>query len=467
MDIAWYVFAFIVAIGVLVTVHEFGHFWVARRLGVKVLRFSVGFGKPLLSWRRGADDTEYVIAMVPLGGYVKMLDEREDDVRESDLPRAFNRQSLGVRTAVVLAGPMFNFLFAILAYWVMFAVGVSGSRAWVGEISQATPAELSGLKSDQEIVEVSGRSTPTWEAVIQEIIAASLDSSSILLTQQNISGDRFDRVLDLGDVVVDDLTRGHFFSALGFSPKRPTFTPILGEIEANGAAASAGLEPGDRIVSADGETIDSWARWVEFVRARPGQQSRVQVLRDGARLEVLLTPAVRHDDNGSYGRIGAGVEPLEHELDQFYATVRYGLFDSAGKALGKTVDTTVLTLRFFWKMLRLEVSLENLSGPISIAQYAGHTAKIGFSKFVGFLAIVSISLGILNLLPIPVLDGGHLLYYFIELLKGKPVSEEAQFLGQRLGIAMLFGLMGLAFYNDLTRIDLMGRVSHWLIRFIG
>jgi len=452
MDFAWPLLSFVVAIGVLVTVHEYGHFWVARRLGVKVLRFSIGFGKPLVMWRRGRDQTEYVVAAIPLGGFVRMLDEREGDVSEVDLPRAFNRQSLLVRTAVVLAGPLFNFIFAVFAYWLMFVLGVSGARPWIGDVVPGSLAELSGLRSDTEIVAVDGRASPTWDAAIQSIIGTSLDGPRIPMTVRAENGRRTDVTLDMGSVVVDDLTQGHFFSALGFEPLRPKFSPILGEIEPGGPAAMAGLRPGDKVVSANDDAIPDWSEWVKYVREHPSEALEMRIERGKEIVELTLTPVRLEEGELVYGRIGAGVAPLQGELDRYYTTVRYGMVDSVEKAFARTYETTALTLRMFWKMVTLEISLENLSGPISIAQYAGYTAKIGPSKFIEFLAIVSISLGILNLLPIPVLDGGHLMYYFIELFKGGPVSEEAQFFGQRLGIAMLFGLMGLAFYNDLTRV---------------
>ena len=450
MDFAWYVIGFVAAIGVLVTVHEFGHFWVARRLGVKVLRFSIGFGRPLAMWRSGADRTEYVVAAVPLGGYVRMLDEREGDVAEDELPRAFNRQGLGVRTAIVLAGPLFNFLFAIFAYWVMFMLGVSGARPWIGDVESGSLAARSGLDSGQEIVAVDERPTPTWEAAIQAIIAGSLDGPKIPLTLRSDTGERKQVVLDMGSVVVDDLTRGRFFEPLGFQRLAPRFTPVLGRIEPGGAADRAGLKPGDRVLRADGQPMPGWSEWVEFVRERPEVRTRVTVERQGREVEVELTPAAQEPDG--IGLVGVYLEPLPDEYDKYFITVRHSVMGSAAKAVEKTYQTTVLTLRFLWSMVRLEISLKNLSGPISIAQYAGITAKLGIVDYISFLALVSISLGILNLLPIPVLDGGHLMYYLVELVKGRPVSEATQFLGQRVGLAMLFGLMGLAVYNDLSRL---------------
>lgn len=404
-------------------------------------------------WRRGRDQTEYVIAAIPLGGFVRMLDEREGDVPEADLPRAFNRQPLGVRAAVVLAGPLFNFIFAVFAYWMMFVLGISGARPWIGDVVPGSLAELSGLAPEQEIVSVDGRDSQTWESARNSIIGASLEKRPrIPLTVREPDGRERDLMLDMGTVGVNDLTQGHFFSTLGFQPLRPRFTPILGVVESGGPADKAGLRPGDMVLSANNEPIPDWGAWVKYVRLNPGSALQMRLKRGDEIVELTLTPATVTDGEFVYGRIGAGVAPLEEELERYYTKVHYGVFASVPKAFARMLEMTTLTLRFLWEMVRGKASLENLSGPITIAQYAGDTAKVGLSKFIEFLAIVSISLGILNLLPIPVLDGGHLMYYFIELFKGRPVSEEVQFVGQRLGIAMLFGLMGLAFYNDLARV---------------
>jgi regulator of sigma E protease len=443
---------FVIAIGVLVTVHEYGHFWVARRLGVKVLRFSIGFGRAIWSRRAGADQTEYVIAAIPLGGYVKMLDEREGNVAPAEQHRAFNRQPLSIRFPIVLAGPVANFLFAIVAYWVMFVVGVSGLKPFIGEVVPGSIAAESGIAPDQEIVSVDGRPTKTWEQVIQDIIAETLEQKPLDLVVKEPSGELRALVLDLRRVELDDLTRGRLFRALGMEPLRPRVPATIGFIEPDSPADRAGLRPEDSVTAADGEPIRDWQAWVAYVRARPEQLIRVEVERDGARVPLELRPEAVDDEGGTIGRIGAGVKAPTESFDRYYATVRYSPAPAFSQALTKTWDSSALTLRMFWKMVTLQVSLENLSGPISIAQYAGYTAKIGLSRFFEFLAIVSISLGILNLLPIPVLDGGHLLYYCIEFFKGKPVSDEAQYFGQRLGIAMLVGLMGLAFYNDLVRL---------------
>ncbi len=452
MELLHTVLAFILAIGVLVTVHEFGHFIVAKRLGVKVLRFSVGFGRALWSRRGGADNTEYVVAAIPLGGYVKMLDEREGAVSEDELPRAFNRQPLGVRFAIVAAGPLANFLFAILAYWLMFIIGVGGLKPLVEEVSPASPAQRAGLTGGDEILAVQGRRTATWESVVQRTIAGALDDEPIALTVESLNERRQDLTLDLSDLSVDELASSDFFDKLGIEPRRPRLPPVIDRTESGSPAEQAGLQPGDRIVRADGEPMDEWEDWVGYVRGHGGESIQVELERDGALMTRSLTPELVTTADEAYGRIGAAVRVPEGLNEGLYTREQYAPVTALGKALVKTAEVSGLTLNMVWKMLLLEVSVENLSGPISIAQYAGHSAKVGISRFLEFLAIVSVSLGILNLLPIPLLDGGHLMYYLIEVFKGGPVSEEAQLLGQRVGIALLVGLMGLAFFNDLARL---------------
>lgn len=446
---------FILAIGVLVTVHEFGHFWVARRVGVKVLRFSVGFGRTLWSRRAGADQTEYVIAAIPLGGYVKMLDENEGEVAEQERHRAFNRQPLWKRIAIVVAGPAFNFLFAIFAYWLTFVIGIGGLKPIIGQVDPDGIAAAAGLDAEQRIVAVDGRDTRTWQSVVESIIGATLRDGSLTLEIVEPGAEPRTVTLDLQGLGVDEFSQGRLFEALGLAPKRPIVPPIIGEVEAGGPADRGGLRRGDRVLALDGDTLDSWREFVEFIRAHAEKTIEMQVARDGATVTLMVRPAVFSADGGqspSYGRIGAGVKPPGADMGGYYETVRYAPWTAFSKAVVKTWDMSILTLRMLWKMVTLEISVKHLSGPISIAQYAGFSAEAGITRFLEFLAIVSVSLGILNLLPIPILDGGHLLYYLIESVTGRPVSEEAQYLGQRLGVAMLVGLMGLAFYNDLARI---------------
>jgi regulator of sigma E protease len=443
---------FLVALGILITVHEAGHFLVAKHLGVKVLRFSIGFGRPLWARRFGPDHIEYVVAALPLGGYVKMLDEREGPVAPAERGRAFNRQALWVRFAVVAAGPAANFLFAVLAYWLMFGVGVTGLRPVLGPVEPASPAAAAGLKAGDEVIAVGGSPVLTWDRVLQGVIGAAIEGEPIVLEVRGVGGAQREVELDLGGAGLDELARGSVFDRLGVQPARPDMAPVVGQVEPRGAAARAGLLPGDRLLRADGQALSDWRTWVEYVRSHGGRAIALQVERAGEVVTLEVRPDVVQGDQGPVGRIGAAVQVDEEAVAGFYTTERYGPFAALGRAAAKTWEVSALTLRMIGKMVTLQVSVENLSGPISIAQYAGHSAKGGLSRFLEFLGVVSVSLAILNLLPIPLLDGGHLMYYLVELLKGRPVSEDVQLVGQRVGLAILIGLMGLAFFNDLARV---------------
>lgn len=451
MAIVQTVLAFIVALGVLVTIHEFGHYWVARKVGVKILRFSVGFGKPLWCSRHGEDQTEFALAAIPLGGYVKMLDEREGEVPDELRHRAFNNQTLGQRTAIVLAGPLANFIFAVFAYWAMYMIGVSGPRPVIGEIEPNSLASAAGLRSGEEIRAVNGQPAPTWDKVFRSSVTAILDASSIALLVVDGEGRERDVELNLGSISVDELSRGGFFEKVGFEPFRAAIEPKIGRVIAGEPAALAGLRAGDVIVSANGQAIGSWIDWVEFVRDHPGQHMDVDILRDSQAVVVSLTPKTVSANGNAIGRIGAevdvtGIEPPPAGIE------RYGPLAAVPRAVERTGEVISTTLKFLRKMVVGEASVENLSGPISIATYAGQSAKLGLSRFLDFLGLVSISLGILNLLPIPLLDGGHLLYYLLEFGLRKPVPESVQLFGQQVGLVLLLGLMGLAVYNDIMRM---------------
>ncbi len=452
MSILQNIVAFIVALGILVTIHEFGHYWVARKLGVKILRFSVGFGKPF--WKRhfGRDNTEFVLASIPLGGYVKMLDEREGDVDANEVHRAFNRQSLSTRFAVVLAGPVANFLFAILVYWLMFMAGITGLKPTIGTVDAQSIAEQAGLRPGDTIIEIEGEPTPTWEVVLHRSISAILDADRLQLVVRRDGGHERQLSLNLTEVAVDDVTQGNFFDKIGMHQYIPVYRPLIGEITEGSPAQQADLRSGDLITALDGKAVNSWREVVEYIRQHPGQTMEMEIRRDGQYRVLQITPETVEQDKQSYGRIGARVEAQDHLREALIGIEQYGPVEAIYKALFKTWDMSSLTLQIMGKILFGEASVENLSGPISIAQYAGQSASIGLIAFLSFLGIVSVSLGVLNLLPIPLLDGGHLLYYLVEFVVGKPLSESAQIIGQQIGMVLLFGLMSVAFYNDIMRI---------------
>ncbi len=456
------VFFFIVALGILITIHEFGHYWVARKMGVKVLRFSIGFGKPLWTHYGKVDNTEYVIAAIPLGGYVKMLDEREALVAPHELHRAFNRQPLRSRFAIVFAGPLFNFLLAILVYWAIFIIGISGLKPVVGMVTPNSIAHSSGLQVGDVIVEVNGKITPTWETVVLAMLDRALEQQAVAIKVRDSGQLDVIRNLNLTTITGSDLDQGNLLESIGITPSRPKLPAVLGQLEEGGPAQQAGLQVGDKIIAVDGQPVADWDAWVAYVRPRANQVMHVDIERSrvadtgaGGQLErqvFQVRPAAVATKDGTIGRIGVGVKVPDALPAELQSILRYSPGEAIMPAIIKTWDMSVLTLRMLYKMITGMLSTSNLSGPISIAQYAGSSADAGFVAFLGFLAIVSISLGVLNLLPIPLLDGGHLMYYLIEAVKGSPVSDDAQILGQRVGIALLGTLMIFAFYNDLARL---------------
>lgn len=443
--------ALIVTLGVLITVHEFGHFWVARRLGVKVLRFSIGFGRPL--WRRvGRDGVEYVIAVLPLGGYVKMLDEREGEVAPDERQRAFNCQPVGSRIAIVLAGPAFNFLFAVLAYAFMFMVGIPGVKPLLDEPRPKSLAEAGDFRKGDLVMAVDGKATPTLGAVMLALVDRAMTGEEIKV--EVLDADDRTRIRTLDTRESQGLADpAQVFERVGLVPWQPVLPAVIGQVMRDGAAERAGLRPGDRIVLADGKPIADWRQWREVIERHPGQAFSARIEREGVEQSLELIPDAREDERGQrVGFIGAVADMPEDLARNLRVVVRYGPLDAVGAAIGKTWDISLLTLRMLGRMLVGRASLDNLSGPLTIARFAGQAASAGLIAFVSLLALVSISLGVLNLLPVPVLDGGHLLYYLIELIKGSPLSETVQNLGQQVGIAVLLLLMGLALFNDFSRI---------------
>jgi regulator of sigma E protease len=443
--------SFIVALGVLIVVHEYGHYLAARLCNVKVLRFSVGFGRPLASWRRGADRTEWVIAAIPFGGYVKMLDEREAPVEPAEQARAFNRQGVGRRLLIVVAGPAFNFLFAIAVYAGLYMVGMPEARPIVAEPPAATLAHAAGFHAGDTVRAIDGQPLATWQDLRWRVLQAALQRQRISVEVI----DERDRIaalaLDLSGFPADEI-ESDVMERLGLRLFRPALPPVLGQVVAGSAAERAGLAAGDRITHADGRLLATWDDLVQAVRQRPERQLQLTVERGSTVLSVRVTPDVVGTGSTRIGRIGAAPEVSAEHAARIFVHVRHGPLDSVVKAAAKTWDISVFSLKMLGKMLLGEVSWKHLSGPVTIADFAGQSALLGWIPYLTFLALISISLGVLNLLPIPPLDGGLLMYYVIELLKGSPASERAMELGQRVGIALLLVLMAFAFYNDLNRL---------------
>jgi regulator of sigma E protease len=451
MNLLHTVAAFIVALGVLIVVHEYGHYLVARLCGVKVLRFSVGFGRALITWRRGADATEWVIAAVPFGGYVKMLDEREGPVAPHEASRAFNRQSVAKRFVIVVAGPLFNFLFAIAVYAGLFMYGVPEARPVLAEPPAGTLAAGAGLHSGDTVRATNGEPLATWQDLRWRVLQAALQGQRMRLETLNEKGHLGEATLDLGGFSENDV-EGDVLERAGLRLYRAPLAPILGKLAAGGAGERAGLKEGDRILSAGGKTLDTWEALVNAVRANPKVPLHLEVERGGKTLPVDVVPDAVANGDSMIGRIGAAPFVPPGQVDRIVVRIQYGLLDSLAKGVGKTVDISVFSLKMLGKMLVGQVSWRHLSGPVTIADFAGQSAQLGWMSYLTFLALISISLGVLNLLPVPLLDGGHLMYYAIEIIKGRPVSERTMELGQRVGLALLLIMMAFAFYNDLNRL---------------
>ena len=450
LDFIYSIFGFLLALGILVAVHEFGHFWVARTLGIKVLKFSVGFGKAIWS-RTAKDGTVYALGAIPLGGYVKMLDENEGDVAEEDLPRAFNRQPIWKRVLVVLAGPMFNFFFAIAAYSLVFAGGMEGLSPVVGKVVEGSVAQSDGFRSGDLLLSVDGRKLNTWQEQRLYLFSKALARKTVQYEVQTSDGREITRALNLAKVPMSAIDARLVTNGIGLIGWYPTVPPVINQVVEDRPAFVAGLKKGDLITAIDGEETTTWDDVVRLISAAPSRQLKLDVSRNGLIESIFVTPEIALDGTREIGRIGISVQPVEVPADRI-VTVNYGLMESLYRGTETTWMMSVLTLRMLAKMVTLEISSKNISGPITIAQYAGKSAQVGFSSFILFLAIVSVSLGVLNLLPIPVLDGGHLLYYTIEAITRKPVSEKVMIWGQQVGILLLFLLMSLAVYNDLGRL---------------
>lgn len=464
--------ALLVTLSILVTFHEFGHFWVARRCNVHVLRFSLGFGKRLFSWwgkppadsapPEGADirtrsneplsGTEFAISAIPLGGYVKMLDEREGYVPDDQLHLAFNRKPVLQRIAIVAAGPIANFVLAIAAYWLLFSVGVTGIVPLLGQINPHSPAGKAGLEAGQEIVAVDGMPTKTWADVNMRLFERIGDTGDITITAREpgsytVTNDFVIPVKHWMSKVAEPYPVGNLGLALAY----PHVSATIGGVLDGEPAKKGGLKPGDRVLSVNGNKVSDWEQFVKLIQRNPDKALDLRVLRQGKDVDVMVTPRIKVRDGKPVGYIGASRGPIKMPASM-QRVVRYPVYRAIVPALKKTWAVTEFTLDSIKKMLMGTISHKNLSGPITIARIAGASAHTGLESFIGFIALLSISLGVLNLLPIPVLDGGHLLYYIIEFITGKPVPERIQVWGLQIGMFLIVSIMLLAFYNDLTRL---------------
>lgn len=439
--------AFIVAISVLVAVHEFGHYLIGRLCGMKVLRFSIGFGKPIWTKVAGEDRTEYCISAIPLGGYVKFLDEREGPIDPADQGRAFNHRPVPQRIAVLLAGPFFNFLFAVVAYWILFVSGIPTVKPEVGHVTPGSYADEAGLEYGDRIVRIGDRDTGDWETALVAMLDEMVDDGRVPIEVESENGGRHSLTLDVGGDAARLTEPGMLFEGLGFTPWQPP--AVVGSLDDSGAAKAAGIREGDRIVAIAGEPVEDFADLQRVVAARPDQPVPVELERGGKTLKLDVTLASREVDGEHVGFMGVGIAAAAG--DHWYVR-KFGPVGAVGEALGRTWNSTGFTLRMLMRMVTGHVSIRNISGPVQIAQYAGDSAAAGGNAFLSFLAIVSISLGVLNCLPIPILDGGQIVYQLVELVKGSPLSDRSQMLGQQVGIVALLLLMSFAFYNDITRI---------------
>jgi len=452
MSLLTTILAFAFALGALIIVHEYGHYLVARACNVKVLRFSVGFGRVIWSRRCGRDRTEWAVSAFPLGGYVKMLDEREGEVAPEDLARAFNRQSVYRRIVIVAAGPVANFLLAIALYWLIYMHGIPGLSPVIGAVAPGSPAAAAQFAPGDVVTRIGQQAVKTWQDARWALLKHAVDKSVVVLEVRNDRNEIAWRKLDLSRFGSAELD-GDFLRALGFLRLAPPLPPVIGQVLPNGAAARGGLQANDEIVAIDGAAVTRWDQVVAAVSRNAGREL-VFVAKRGAAgtVRIAVTPEAVLENGERIGRIGAAARIDREALRKYVVEIRYPPLASLGHALERTWDTSVFSLKMLGKMITGEVSLKNLSGPLTIADYAGQSARVGWLSYLVFLALISISLGVLNLLPIPLLDGGHLMYYTVEIFKGSPVSDQAIELGQRVGMGLLFMLMSFALYNDINRL---------------
>ena len=454
MTILIAIIAFLVAIAILVGVHEFGHFWVARKLGIKIIRFAIGFGKPLWTYKsKDKDGTEFVLAAIPMGGYVKMLDEREDDVDPAEKHRAFNTQPVWKRFLVVLAGPVFNFIFAIIAFVAIQMMGVDSVRPYIGEIAPNTPAAHSGFEDKDKIVAINDIDIQSMQQVRLILLNEYLINPDLTIHVETKSGNKVSRRLDLSDTrLLSD--EKDYFAKTGMSFWRPPHSISVAKVMPDTAALEAGVKAGDKLRSVDGKEVTSGKFFAGYINAHAGQSVQLGVERNGSKTTLVITPRLTEVEGVKRGLIGVALKADYSEADvkDLFFTRQASFIESLKFGFTETYDLSIMTLKVMGRLITGEASLKNISGPITIANYAGKSASVGFSAFLTLMAIVSLSLGVLNLLPIPMLDGGHLLYYIVELVKGSPVSEKVEAIGIRIGMSLVGVLMIVAIYNDIGRL---------------
>ncbi len=447
--------AFVFTLGLLVTIHEFGHYQVAKWCGVKVLKFSIGFGKPFFSKKVGRDQTEFVLAAIPLGGYVKMLDEQEmkgtDEYALHDMSRALNRQSVAKRMAIVVAGSGANLLLAVLFYWILFLLGVVGLKPIVGQVADNSPAAVASLSRGETIQTINGKPVTNWQDARWLFLKESLKNNSVEVLAINSNKEAHLHQLDLSGFKQEDFETD-ILDKLGLSIYQPDIPARVGEIVHNSPAAKAGLEVNDLILSINHKKVRFWEDFVQEVRRNPNVDLEIIILRSEQEISLHLTPEAVIENNKTIGRIGAAFKLTPNELSKLFVTTHYSVAGALLQAIEKTWDTALFSLKMIGNMLIGHVSWKSMSGPVSIASYAGQSANMGIKVFIGFLAVISISIGVLNLLPIPVLDGGHFMYYMAEIFTGKPVSEATMIIGQKIGFTLLGCMMLLALYNDINRL---------------
>lgn len=451
MNALFIIVAAILLLGPLIAIHEFGHYFVARKLGVKVLVYSIGFGPTVLKWTSKKSGIQYQLSALPLGGYVKMLDEREGNVAEADLPYAFNRQHPWKRIAIVAAGPLINLIFAVLLFWVLFLPAQEQLNTRIGKVLVNSPAATAQMQVGDKITAVDGAKTSTWEQLNFALVDRAGETGVIHIDADR-NGQATSFVLPIQNFLKDQNQSP--LDSLGFIPYRPHIPATVMKLNEDGAAIRQGMKAGDRIVAIDGVKMKDWFDVVEVVKASPEKLLKIDVLRQNQLVHLEVMPQGKRDNMGNVsGVLGVQNNPGQVVIPEEYKqTIQYGPVEAFGKALDKTGQISTMILNSIVKMVRGLIGFENLSGPITIAKVAGQSAEMGWQTFISFMALMSVSLGILNLLPIPMLDGGHLVYYFVELIRGKPVSEQIQLVGLKIGMVLLGSMMLLALFNDFMRL---------------